>query len=192
TGVPIVLSQLPASDLVVTAINIPDSATPGDLVTISWTIDNIDSNAAIGYITDGVYLSPDTAWSVNDPFIGTVSRYINLAMGGSAHVQMKAHIGRKLFSDSSGTIMSPLPGSVPGPYHIIVRTNIFNSIPEINRANNTMASTGTIKLNFPQLQLGVSYNGAITNGQAAEYFYFTANPGSDYAVTLSDNSPYDF
>jgi hypothetical protein len=192
TGVPIVLSQLPASDLVVTAINIPDSATPGDLVTISWTIDNIDSNAAIGYITDGVYLSPDTAWSVDDPLIGTVPRYINLAMGGSARVQLKARIGRKLLSDSSGTITSPLPGAVPGPYHIIVRTNIFNNIPEINKVNNTMVSAGIMKLSFPHLQLGVPYNGSIANGQAAEYFYFTASAGSDYAITLTGSSVFDF
>jgi len=127
---PINIILPPPSDLIVTEIVLPDSAVPGEEVTISWTIQNIGGNPAVGWLQDAAYISADEIWEVEDPMVGIDSRFINLAPGAKMKVNIQANLAEMKRVDSEGNIIETLPGATPGAYYVIVRTDIRNNIRE--------------------------------------------------------------
>ena len=69
-AVPITLT-VPAVDLVVTAADAPATAKAGGTATVSWTVKNQGTDAAVASWTDAVYLSTDDKYDPFDTYVTT-------------------------------------------------------------------------------------------------------------------------
>ena len=69
--------DLALSNLVVS----PAALVAGESVTITWSGSNQTGTPLVGDWTDGVYLSTDGIWDINDPLLGTVAHTGGLAAG---------------------------------------------------------------------------------------------------------------
>jgi Ca2+-binding RTX toxin-like protein len=162
----------PPSDLVVTGVTAPASATLGQTVAISYTVQNQGTDAAIGGWNDTLYLSTDTIWDINDTVIGQATHTGDVASGASY----------------TGSLNAVLPGVSNGNYHVIVRSDIRNQVPEVNEANNIGVSASTIALDVESLTLGTPDSDNLSQDESV-YYRFEATAGQ--AVRLRLNSSAD-
>ncbi len=125
------------SDLVVSTITKPLQALAGDTFTVSWKVKNMGINPAEGYFTQGVYLSEDSAWSVDDALVSNTEATIYISPSDE-----------KLFSKNIRTT-----GARDGSYFVIVRTDLTNNIVETDDNNNTGISTDSITVSVLNLPL---------------------------------------
>lgn len=158
----------PPVDLHVTAVNAPASGSPGEAANIQWTIQNIGSNTATGNWTDAVYLSVDGAWDITDAPVGRADHTGPLAPGASY----------------AGTLNVALPAVNPGPYFVIVRTDVRNRVREIDDANNATASSAPMSVDVTELALGVPRITTLQTGQ--ERFYKTNAPANETLLYTLD------
>lgn len=173
----------PPVDLVVSSIDVPDSAIAGDSVEISWTVSNVGENTAQGEWTDALYLSADTSWDYyDDPVIGTALLTGGLLAGGSYRVSVSIDIG-----DFFGNLEADLPGVIPGDYHVIVRTDIHNNVSEIDETNNTGVSADTTSVDVTVLTLGVPDSSELSTGDQ-RYYRAEVGEGEDLRITLDCES----
>ncbi|RPI80687.1 MAG: Na-Ca exchanger/integrin-beta4, partial [Planctomycetaceae bacterium] len=147
------ISLLPPADLVVGTIDVPVNGVPGRNITIDYTVENQGENPAQGRWTDSLYLSSDDHWDVGDLLIGRVDVQANVPGGGSY----------------SRSLTAPAPGVNPGLYHVIVRSDILNHLPELNDANNLRASLDRVDMDVEVLELGVPTEYDLASGAAAYY-----------------------
>jgi subtilase family serine protease len=141
------------SDLVIGTITIPANAVPGQNATISYTVINQGTNAALGSWFDTIYISADNQWDVGDALFGRVQHNGDVAIGGSY----------------SETLTAALPGVLPGDYYAIVKSDIRNQIPESNENNNLKASLDQFNADAERLDLGTADTGSLAQGQAVYY-----------------------
>jgi len=171
---------LPPANFVVGTISILESdLVPGHVVNIEYTVENLGTQSAVGSWTDSLYISADAHWDLGDPLIGQVP--VNATVpGGTSYTR---------------TLSRPLPGVVPGEYHIIVRTDIRNQIPELNETDNIGASLDQASVDFPALALGMAQTGTLGHGQSAYYrvdvpagetlsIYFDSHAATDAAYEI--------
>ena len=81
----------------------------GDKITVNWDVYNNGGYALSGNWTDGIYLSTDNRWDINDIKLGEL-----VHDGGLAKDQQLAN-----------TIDVALAGVAPGNYYILVRSDIY-------------------------------------------------------------------
>ena len=158
----------PPVDLTVAAVTAPASGSPGEPANIQWTTQNISSNTATGNWTDAVYLSVDDAWDITDAPIGRVDHDGPLASGATY----------------TASLNIALPAANPGPYHVIVRTDVRNRVREIDDTNNATASTSAMSVDVTELALGVPHNSTLQTEQ--ERFYKTNVPGNETLLYTLD------
>ena len=53
----------------------------------------------------------------------------------------------------SETLTAPLPGVLPGDYHVIVRSDILNHIQEIDDNNNVAGSLNSVALDAQEISV---------------------------------------
>ncbi|MDB9444753.1 CARDB domain-containing protein [Anabaena sp. CS-542/02] len=164
------------SDLVVTDITIPEAGIPGQTTSISYTVTNQGTDTAYGSWTDAIYLSKDNQWDISDTLVGQVNHSGDIATGGSY----------------TKTLNSIIPGVNLGDYHVIVRTDIRNQIPEVNESNNIGVSGEQIAIDVEALTLGVGDTGNLSQGQSV-YYRFEAIAGQAISLKLdsSDNQSFN-
>ncbi len=79
-GIPLIIELPPATDLQVTDITVPNTARPGEPLSVQWQVTNTSTEAAAGTWSDSVFLSADATWDINDvplgkaAFSGTLAR----------------------------------------------------------------------------------------------------------------------
>ena len=168
TATPLLIDQPPPADLVVDTITIPTAAMSGDTVHLSWTVDNIGTNAASGSWRDIAYLSSDNTWDIGDKPIGFFDFSGTLIPGGSY----------------TATLTAQLPPATPGTYRIIVRTDIFDDIVELPTNNNTTTSASVIQVTVPELHLDVPLDTTLDTGQD-RLFQVTVPQGQTLQVDLT-------
>ena len=147
------VSLAPPADLVVGDITIPDSGIPGTNASLTYTVTNQGSNPAQGSWRDTLYLSADTTWDIGDAVFGSVQVHGPLD-GGTSYTR---------------TITAALPGVTPGAYHVIVRSDILNTVVESNNGNNIGGSLDDVQIDVAQLALGTAVNGSLGAGQSLFY-----------------------
>jgi len=145
----IVISQPPPADLVVTAIDPPDSVIVGELATINWTVKNIGNNKAAGTVRDHVYFSKDTIWDINDTYFGIDQTIVNLETG-------------EVYNTSTYNYVKDIE---TGLYYVIVRTDVLNKVYENNENNNSGFSTDTIISEVTQLPLDIVTSSTLYNNR---------------------------
>jgi hypothetical protein len=186
TGASPVELTLPApSDLLVESVDAPTEARAGEEVTVGWTIKNEGSNPAEGTIREGVFVSKDSTWDVNDPFLGAIERSVSLDPGSTKRGTAKVNLARASKAGKDGTITGPLPGVKPGEYHVIVRTDIANNIRETEDENNLTASAQTTKAKIPSLRLGSSTTLSLGEGESRYFRVEVPSGGKDLSFNLS-------
>lgn len=143
----------PPADLVVGTITVPETAAPGMNASITYTVRNQGQDLALGRWYDSLFISADATWDIGDAFFGRVLHDGNVA-GGSSY---------------SHTLTAPLPGVLPGDYHVIIRSDIFNQVAESDEANNIGASLDRVDIDLALLQLGVTETGQLDAGRSVYY-----------------------
>jgi YD repeat-containing protein len=140
----------------------------GDPVTVSWSGANLTGAPLIGDWTDGVYLSQDDKWDINDILLGTVHH-----SGGLSQNQIY-----------SGSLTADVPGVLPGTYQILVRADVYNQ--EGNGQPTNLVAGAPLPLAFHSLPTnGVPTNGTLSPSDPADYFAVHVNGGDSLAVFLN-------
>lgn len=150
---PIELTLPPPVDLAVGTITVPASAALNQVASVSYTVSNLSTEAINGRWTDRLYISVDAQWDIGDRLFGSVDVSGPIAGTGSY----------------SRTVEAPLPGVVPGDYHIIVRSDIRNQIAEASEENNIAASIDRTDVDVESLTLAVPVTSNLGNGQSLFY-----------------------
>lgn len=175
-----------ASDLIVTRVEVADSAVvSGDSVLTTWTVRNQSPNGVDGAWSDAVYISSDSTWDVDDKYLG-VARQTGGLSTGAEYVQSLL-VPAESFT---GFLDATVPGLVPGGYHIVVRTDIFDNINESIEDNNSGSSAEALSLDVTELVIGVERSSAVSMGEP-QYYKLHVPPGRDVRFTMNVNSPYD-
>jgi hypothetical protein len=107
---------LPNLSVSVTEPNESVSASLGDSLQVSWTVQNDGFDAASGSWTDTVHLSRDATCDAADRLITSVIRSASIPVG----------------SDYTESIAYAIPDVAPGVYYLIVRTDVDNSVAEVD------------------------------------------------------------
>ena len=152
-----------AADLAVSNVSEPASGTPGDSVTVNYTVQNLSGSTATGPWTDSVYLSTDQTLDASDTLLGSGVHTGNVAVSGSY----------------IGGVTATLPVIANGNYYLIVVTDSGKAVPDTNRTNNTAVSAATLQLTqVPLRVLSASPTGVTNNvfGQFTVTFDKPINP----------------
>ncbi|AXY72742.1 hypothetical protein D3H65_01595 [Paraflavitalea soli] len=166
--------QLPC-DLVINQVIVPaGSQLAGQPTTIQWQLGNSGQNPAYGYLKEAVYLSADTVFDDHDILLGTKEENISLLAGLTLN----------------RTLTAPLNNIALGNYYIIVRTDILNSLVEVQEDNNTRVSATQLTTDVKALPLAVSTADLLLNGQALYYrLHIPASlHGETMEITLSGDT----
>ncbi|MBO9563924.1 MAG: hypothetical protein J7621_14170 [Niastella sp.] len=135
----IFIIQPEPADLIVTDIVAPAQVATEDSVTITWKLRNQGINPASGYFREGIYLSADDKWDVDDVLL--------------ADHKDQAYITPLSAKDQS--LRVKIKGVKDGKYFVIVRTDLVNNIYETDDNNNTTVSADTITVSMPLLTVNV-------------------------------------
>lgn len=146
--------QPPPADLVVQSINVPSTVPLSELVTIGWTLKNTGSNAAAGFLEQGVYLSADSVWDAGDALFG-------IWTGSMGNIQPNGTANFALTQRISGVETDSL--------FVIVRADIKNNIAETNDSNNLKVRLPAVRATVPVLPLNVLTPDTLQNQQ---YLYY--------------------
>jgi hypothetical protein len=115
----------------------PSSASLGDLINVTWTVNNDSVVAANGYWLDAVYLSSDAVLDEND----TGASYYR---AGPLHAES---------TYSLDAFFSVPYISSAGQYYLIFSADSFGEQAETDESNNDLALPINLDLNGPDLQL---------------------------------------
>ena len=122
----------------------------------------------MGDWTDAVYLSTDGIWDINDPLLGTVDHTGGLAQG-------------EVYAGSLNTV---IPGTPPGDYHILVRSDVTNQEGETDEANNVVASP-PLTLSFHTLVAnGPASSGTLSPSDNVDLYALHVNGGDNVGLGL--------
>jgi RHS repeat-associated protein len=157
-----------ASDLAFASMTIPSTAGPGQDISVSYTVNNLNSTPAMGDWYDSVYLSSSPVLDPSAQLLGRVHHVGDVAGNGS-------------YSES---LTAPVPNVANGNYHVILLVDSRGLVADLNRQNNTGVSTGVIQVNVPILTLGTPVSNTIANGQDI-YYGLVLTPGADVTISAS-------
>ncbi len=182
------LTLPPPTDLVVENLTLPAAATPGEHVEVAWTVRNAGTNPARGQMREAVFVSSDATWDPDDPLLGVVEREIDLAPGATGKHRTRVDVATVYGVDAQGNLSGPLPGVLPGDYHVIVRTDIGNAIRETDDDNNTAVSQSTLSTTVPTLPEGTPETLSLAEGES-RYYRFDTPTDADVRLTLTSDTP---
>ncbi len=163
-------------DLLVTEVGVPAGAIAGDSLEVSWTVRNESDNTVAGRWLDGVFVSEDEVWGLEDPAVGTVQQSGSVGPGGEQHFAARFAVEEFL-----GALESLTPGVLPGTYHIVVRTDLHNEIFESDVTNNTGVSVAEVQVDVRELGIGGTLDDDVV---AYGRRYFVVDPGPTDDVRL--------
>ena len=163
-------------DLVVASSAAPAAGASGELVALSWTVDNAGTGKAEGRWYDGywdkyyawndnVYVSTDAVRGTGDAYVGQVRR-INQPVAAGASYTAAPNM--------------QLPALADGAYHLIVAADATGDLNEASETNNDLARP----LNVANSDLIVSAVEAPATGVAGAdvaLSWTVANPGAGRA-----------
>ena len=131
-------------------------------------------------MTDNGAATPVSLWT-DSVFLSTNSVLTSAAvlLGRVAALRCASH-----WRQLPGNADSPVTGLLPGPYFVLVESDSGGQAPDVNRANNVLASTTTVTEDFKTLQLGGSAPGTIAAGQD-EFFEVDLPAGQDVQISVS-------
>jgi RHS repeat-associated protein len=146
---------------------VPAMDVPGQGVTVTYNVNNLeDIPTSIDSWYDSIYLSAGTTVTPSSKLIGRV-----------LHNGVVQGLG-----SYTGTLTAPLPGEIPGAYHILVICDSRGLVPDFNRTQDVGVASDTIGVDIPTLTPNTPMTGTIESGQE-EYFQVNLPAGSTVRVT---------
>jgi len=127
SGVQITVAAASAPDLTIEVTSLPNTATPGQSISIGYRVSNI-GNLNAGSHAFKVYLSLDASLDGGDTYLTPSVSVGALPAGGS----------------SSGNVSKTLPVVANGTWYIIGEADAFDAISESNEGNNLGSRSFTI------------------------------------------------
>lgn len=163
-----------AGDMIVSAVGDIAMAQVGEEATFIWEITNNSPNEISGSWSDSVFLSTDAVWDIKDAFVARFDHGPTTLPGGmSIGLQRSAAI----------------PPVLPDTYHIFVRSDVFNQIPETDNNNNTGVSSGEVTIGVQELVLDGPAVEPLLTEDTSQYYMLNTPPGETVKVTLDHASP---
>jgi YD repeat-containing protein len=162
-------------DLIVTAVAGPATAVAGTTITVTSMVRNVGIGVAPGSWHDGVFLSRDNVWSLDDVLVGE-----------SLHT---GDIGPNQSYQTSAEVTLPIV--VPGDYYLLVRANSdFALFEGANASNNTKASAAktTVDLLIAELTLGTPFPDQFTPNVLSHYYRLTPPAGQTLEIILDSTA----
>src|SRR5207302_689854 len=105
---------------------------------VSYSVANTSNNAVSGDWFDSLYLSQNATLDANSILLTRVERTTPVAA----------------LSSYSVTLNVPVPGVLPGSYHLILFADSRGLIPDADRNNNLLVSSTTMQVVVPSMALG--------------------------------------
>ena len=160
-------------DLQVTDVSTPSpDLFAGDAVQVNWQVNNASGGALLGDWTDGVYLSDDEFWDVNDILLTTVEHSGGLADG-------------ETYSESASVLV---PGVLPGSKRLIVRADVYDDEQESGDDSNNVGASDAVPLSVNELVPGgAPAAGQLTMTDRADYFAVNLDGGESLRLDLSSS-----
>ncbi|MDN5787881.1 CARDB domain-containing protein, partial [Pseudorhodobacter sp.] len=170
---PLLIDQVPPSDLLPSDVEVSGGSAPGDTVEVTWTVTNQSAEAAQGSWVDAVWLSKDGDWDIGDIFLGHFTRTGGLAAGQSY----------------DGALTAELPVVADGTWRVIVRTDARNTVNEgSDEANNTLAAAAPLTIQSPRLTLDVPVTTMLA-GSSERLYRVEVPAGQTLRVSLAGGDP---
>lgn len=164
----IVATSVNMPDLTPTALTMPATVSAGQLVTITWTVENRGAvGAQLGWSgwNDRIYFSTDGVWDEGDVQIGEFWWYKEVSPGTSY----------------SRTQAIPIPEVPAGDYHLILRTDADNALYEFDEANNDRVASVTLAISDLVPTMLVVPEALATIQQQIEVSWIVQNHGAGEA-----------
>lgn len=167
-----------ASNLAVQSITLPPSATVGQNVSISFSVQNTTTIPIDGSWTDSVYLSRSAA----------------LGPDAVLFTRVPHNGGLAALASYTGTASAALPNLIAGHYFVIVVSDTASQVPDTNQSDNTLISTGTFAVQTATLTIGAQTSGSIVNGQSLLYRVDVGSGAGDLVIStnVGDSRAADF
>ena len=145
---------------------------PGETVTVDWNTFNNGGYVLSGSWTDGIYLSTDTRWDINDIKLGEL-----VHNGGLAKDQQLAN-SRDV----------KLTGIAAGNYYILVRSDIYmqekGDREAADAAQNLQAVE--IQVEIPRLDVDKTVSGTLKKN--GEFVYYVVHQKANESLNISLNT----
>ncbi len=116
--------NLSAPDLTVSNVSAPAAAVVGGTITVSWTVTNQGSVAAMAQWYDAVYISPDNVFDSNARYVGSFAAPAPPLAAGASYTQ---------------TYSVVLPLTTTGPAYLLVVADSLHQQAETDKTNNVRA-----------------------------------------------------
>lgn len=160
----VILDDFP--NLVVDSVTAPPTAFTGQQIQVDWFTHNVGTGATSGaQWWDSIYLSPDPTFDNTDSFLTQIPNTSYLNAGESYH----------------GSTLLTLPRELEGPYYLIVYTDRYNSLYELNRDNDNSTASAVMHIDLtppPDLQVtSVRPPTQMFSGQTAQVRWTVTNTG---------------
>jgi hypothetical protein len=104
------------------------TVTAGQVIALSWTVQNPGPGEAVPPWTDALYLSTDGVCCTGDTLLGSFTWSTAVPVGGS-YIR---------------TAVVTVPSVAAGPYYLIIRADSGAALPEPNESNNDYAVAITV------------------------------------------------
>ena len=145
-----------------------ESVLPGEAISVTWEVINASGYALCGSWTDGVYLSKDKRWDVNDILLGSVTHADGLGENQMINASLSVN----------------LAGVLEGNYYILVRSDIYMQ-EQTNREAAEVAQnleSSAIMVAIPALTQNTAVTGTIR--RSGDYAYYTVRQEANQSLKL--------
>ncbi|TVS19950.1 MAG: hypothetical protein EA424_06450, partial [Planctomycetaceae bacterium] len=168
--------DLQSADLIVSSLDLPETAVFEAPITFSWTVQNIGSDPAVEGWKDQAWLSPDPVFNANAiPLLATP---VSPPAGSIP-------LGANGTYTQTATVNLPLTAALSdGIYYILVKTDALDQQPEDNENNNFKSESISVALPpLPDLVVS-SIDAPIEafSGQNIQYSWTVTNQGTGPAT----------
>ncbi|MFO7902330.1 MAG: FG-GAP-like repeat-containing protein [Pirellulaceae bacterium] len=163
------------TDLAVTSVSspLPASASPGESVSVEWTVGNMARRTAEGPWVDEVYLSTNSVFDSSDILLGSVEHEDDLVFGNSY----------------TASLVATVPDTA-GPQYILVRADAGRAIREADESNNLGVSRTPLNVAVPLLALDGTLTDTVSKGKW-RYFRFDAEAGNGVRFLVDADTSVD-
>lgn len=155
------------SDLIVQDVTVPDTVMLGyKMDSAHWVIKNNSGVSAVGYSSDGIYLTQAEELDSSAVLIGIKTKYLQMAP-----------LNMDMIADA------PLvTGVTEGNYNMVIRTDLLDQMPETDETNNTAITAGQVYVKVKEVVMNVVENNTL---EADPRFYKLIIPDSLNGATIS-------
>ncbi|HEX8329620.1 MAG TPA: CARDB domain-containing protein [Hymenobacter sp.] len=162
----------PQSDLVMTALSVPATATLGSAATLTYTVQNIGAKPTLGSLTNNLYWAPERGRLPATETLFSADAVSTVLAPGQQLTRSVAATPRTLR---------------PGHYRGIAQANARQTVAETSYANNRLLSLDSTLWQVNPLALGVPATGLAlaTN----DHTYYQLSVGANLDVLISLTSP---